>query len=426
MRVLRNSAWIFTSGGVTAVLSFFYLAIITRTLGPALFGAFALILSTNRLTVALLRFETWQTIVHFGIKHLESGDTRKFASLAWLCIAIEVTGGLIGTVVIFFILRAMGSYFSWDPSLIQTAQIVAAILMLCPRSSARGILRSYDRFRDGALADSMIPIGRMIGCLLVLAFAPTLQNFLIVWAFSEVLSTVFYWGLVSRNAPLEKPVIRPGFVANTVRENSGFLPFFVNTNLLNSISMLREHAIVIVVGFFVSVESAGLFRLANQLATAVVRISDIFARPLFTELSRIYSSGDFARLSSLFYRSLRMSAIAGAGIIVLLILLGKPFIELMAGNEFLAAYPLLVWMGGATGLRLMGLGLDPLLQASGKSHLSLGVGLGALVVIAIGLSVLLPAYGATGAAITMFIAALATLAALLIIGLRVVKQMKHA
>ncbi|MEE9434926.1 MAG: oligosaccharide flippase family protein, partial [Sphingorhabdus sp.] len=86
MRVLRNSAWIFTSGGVTAVLSFFYLAIITRTLGPALFGVFALILSTNRLTVALLRFETWQTIVHFGIKHLEGGDPRKFASLAWLCI----------------------------------------------------------------------------------------------------------------------------------------------------------------------------------------------------------------------------------------------------------------------------------------------------------------------------------------------------
>jgi O-antigen/teichoic acid export membrane protein len=235
---------------------------------------------------------------------------------------------------------------------------------------------------------------------------------------------VFYWILVSRNAPIDRPVIESSFVSNAVRDNSGFLAFFVNTNLLNSLSMVREHAIVIVVGFFVSVESAGLFRLANQLATAVVRISDIFARPLFTELSRIYSSGDVAKLSSLFYRSLRMSAIAGAGIIVLLILLGKPFIELMAGSEFIAAYPLLIWMGGATGLRLMGLGLDPLLQASGKSHLSLGVGLAALAVIAIGLTVLLPAYGTVGAAITMFIAALATLIALLVIGLGVVKRMK--
>src|SRR3546814_3924524 len=59
-RILENTAWLLGGKGVGALLSFVYLAIITRTLGPAGFGHFALILSTAQVISIIVSFESWQ------------------------------------------------------------------------------------------------------------------------------------------------------------------------------------------------------------------------------------------------------------------------------------------------------------------------------------------------------------------------------
>src|SRR3546814_8372779 len=56
-RILENTAWLLGGKGVGALLSFVYLAIITRTLGPAGFGHFALILRTAQLNSIIVSFE---------------------------------------------------------------------------------------------------------------------------------------------------------------------------------------------------------------------------------------------------------------------------------------------------------------------------------------------------------------------------------
>ena len=422
--MLRNSGWIFTSTGVVAVLSFFYLAILARSLGPAGFGLFAMIMATTRLMAAFLRFETWQTIVKFGVPHLLNQDREKFSSVAMRCLRLEIMGGLLASVAIYFIMQAVGAKFEWAPNLISVATIMAIAIMLCPRSSARGILRVHDRFRDGALADSMIPIGRMIGALTVLAIGPKLEYFLIVWALAEILSTIVYWTMVKRNAPLDRAGMSRQKIASLAEETSGFWNFFFNTNLVNFVASMREHLVVIIVGFFVGAAPAGLFRLANQLANSLVRLSDIFARPLFTELSRIYEGGDRPEFIRLFLRSLRMSTVSGIGVIILLVLLGKFILVLMAGEEFAGAYPLLVLLGAATAAGLIGLGLDPLLQAAGRPHISTAIRLVALAVTMTGLALYLTKYGVMAAAASVFGGAIVTIILSLTFGIRLIRGMR--
>ena len=425
VRVLRNSAWLFTGNGVTAVLSFFYLAILTRTLGPEGFGQFVLIFSTVQMIAAFLRFQTWQTIVHFGVRYVLERNPQKFSSLAFFGTLLEASGALIGCALAWMIIPLIGDYFGWEAEFISTTRIYAIAMLLCVKSSALGILRAHDRFRDGALAEAMIPIGRMIGAIIVLFTGPSVVAFLAAWAGAEVLSALVFWILVARHGELHRSAFGVKQMSAVIGENSGVQKFFVTTALADMIGAMREHLVVLVVGFLIDVRAAGLFRLANQLANAVNRIAEMFAKPLFTELSRIHATGNFKEFRRLFFRSLRLSALSGAGVVLVLIALGKPMIALMAGPEFAEAYPLLVVLGCATGLGMIGLGLDPLLQASGNAHLTLIIRILALAVIGIGLYFLAPLYGATGAALALLIAAVATLIILLITGFREIGRMKE-
>jgi len=425
VRVLRNSMWLFTGNGVTAVLSFFYLAILTRTLGPEGFGKFVLIFSTVQMIAAFLRFQTWQTIVHFGVPYLLRRKAHQFSSIAFFGIALETIGALIGCALAWFIIPLIGNYFDWSADFIETTRLYAVAMLLCVKSSALGILRAHDRFRDGALAEAMIPIGRMIGAVAVVLTGPSIIAFLGAWAAAEILSATVFWILVIRHAGLKRSAINIKQMTAILSDNVGIGRFFATTALTDMIAAMREHLVVLVIGLVIDVRSAGLFRLANQLANAVNRLADMFSRPLFTELSRIHAGGDIGEFRRLFYRSLRLSLLSGIGVILLLIALGKPMIALMAGTEFAGAYPLLVLLGAATGMGMIGLGFDPLLQASGKAHLSLIIRMIGLALIGLMLYLLIPGLGATGAALALLSAAAITLTLLLFTGFREMRKMKQ-
>src|SRR3546814_6613017 len=63
------------------------------------------------------------------------------------------------------------------------------------RSTPTGILRLFDRFDAGAFAETMVPVGRMIGALAVWLTGPSISGFLIAWAGAELLCAVAYWYL---------------------------------------------------------------------------------------------------------------------------------------------------------------------------------------------------------------------------------------
>ncbi len=359
------------------------------------------------------------------MRYVLERNPQKFSSLAFLGLTLETVGALIGCLLAWFIIPLVGDYFDWTAEFIQTTRIYAVAMLLCVKSSALGILRAHDRFRDGALAEAMIPIGRMVGAIVVLFSGPSVTAFLAAWAAAEILSATIFWILVGRGIGLHRMAFGFKQIRAVVGENIGIGKFFFTTAFTDMIAAVREHLVVLVIGFFIDVRAAGLFRLANQLANAVNRIAEIFARPLFTELSRIHATGEFKEFRRLFYRSLRLSFLSGLGVILLLIALGGPMIALMAGPEFADAYQLLVILGCATGLGMIGLGLDPLLQASGNAHLTLIIRILALAVIALGLTILIPPYGATGAALALLIAAFATLAILLWTGFREIGNMKQ-
>jgi O-antigen/teichoic acid export membrane protein len=408
-RILENAGWLLAGKGVGAVLSLIYLAIATRTLGAVGFGQFALILAAAQTLGALMGFQTWQIVVRFGMEHLQAGRDEKLRDLIGLSLMLDFGGALIGCLAAVASVDAMGDYFNWSEPLRQQALLFALVMLLSIRSTAVGVLRLYDRFRDGAMADAAIPVVRMIGALIVWIFEPSVVGFLIAWGAAEIAAAAASWWLAARAAGGLMSVRRLPNVRRVFRENPGLGRFAAVTNLNSTLGTISKQFATVIVGLFAGEVAAGQYRLAYQLGQALAKVSDLLSRAVFAELTRVRFGAASENLAKLFRSSVRFSAIAAGIIVVLLLLIGKPALLLVAGPEFAGAYPLLILLGVAAALDLAGVSFEPALLATGRAGLVLKLRLLVTVLLVALLVALLPPMSTMGAAIATLAASLAGL-----------------
>ena len=280
------------------------------------------------------------------------------------------------------------------------------VMMITIRSSPTGVLRLFDRFDSAAFAETMIPVGRMIGAGVALAMMPNISGFLIAWAFAELLCALSYWQLALKVGRGRIGSWRAGRALDARTENPGIIGFLTATNLQTSLSSIGQQVAVLIVGAFVGPTGAGLYRLANQLANSLTKISSLLSRSIFVELSRTSSHGKEA-LSALFRRTNRLALVAGAVIIGLIVTIGHPLLGLIAGKDFLPAYPLLLMLGVAACIDLIGVSYRPLLMATDRAGLSLRITFVSTLLLLALQSALLPLYSTKGAAMANIAASLA-------------------
>jgi O-antigen/teichoic acid export membrane protein len=400
--MLANIGWLLGGRGVSAVLSTVYIALIARTLGPSGFGQFALVVGIAQSLTALVGFQTWQIIVRFGMAHLHEGRRDALARLIKGCLALDIGGAIAGSLLAFAAVALLGTQFGWSAGVKEDALIFCVVSLIAVRSTPVGILRLHDRFDVAAYADTMLPIARFAGALTVWATAPSVQGFLVAWAVAEVCSALAFWwfaartvrGLPFRAARLDRTMLG--------HENPGLLGFAGVTNAGQTFALASRQLPVLLIGLYVTPAAAGGFRLAHQLGQALAKVSQIAARALFPELVRARTlSGDPDHFARLLGRSIRLAAIAGAVILTVLLLAGKPLLGLIAGEAFLPAYPLLLLLGTAAVIDLVGVGFEPALVSSGRAGLSFRIQLVVAVVLIASLFVLVQIWGTVGAGIAV-------------------------
>lgn len=397
-RILENTAWLLGGKGVGAVLSLLYLAIVTRTLGPEGFGHFALITSTAQAIGILVSFESWQVIVKYGQTHVTDRNADRFGRLVRFCLMVDIGAALVGCLVALGVVLLLGNHLDWDATDRKWAILYCAVILITVRSAPMGMLRLFDRFDAGALAETMVPIGRMIGATIAWLVAPGLVSFLIAWAAAEIACFFTYWFLAMRTARERLGRWDARDVRRARRENPGIFGFLTATSLSISVAGLTRQFSVLIVGFFVGATEAGFYRLGYQLSVSLAKMSSLLARTIFAELARVQARSTSRELRKLFKRTRRLSLAVGGIIIVLLVLAGKPILLLMAGEPFLPAYPALLILGVAASIDLIGVSYEPLLMAANRARTSVTIKLFNAALLLVLLMVLLTRFGTIGAA----------------------------
>ena len=396
----RNLGWLLASRSVLAILSLFYLGIATRSLGVVGFGRFALITGAAQTLATLVAFQSWQVIVQYGVGPLATRDDAALGRLFRGSAILDAASALVGAALAWLILELWGEALGIGATLKRATLIFAVIQLLTIRSTPLGILRLRDRFSLAAIADSVTPVARFVGAILVWLIHPTVQGFLVAWGAAEVLTAATYWLMVSRSGDLA--MIRRGRGSRQLtREHPGIVRFALSTNASSTLGLSSKQVPLLLVGAVVGPAAAGVFRLAAQLAQALAKVSQLLSRAAFPEVVKSVQSATPQRLGRMLSRLFLGSGVAALGIMAIVALAGKPVLNLVGGRDFRHAWPVLLWLAVAGCLDLTTVGVDTVmtaLQRAGTVFAIRVVGVGVMFAAAFAL---MPWYAATGVAMAV-------------------------
>ena len=396
----RNLVWMLASRGVMAVLSLFYLGIVTRSLGVVGFGRFALINGASQTLATLVAFQSWQVIVQYGIGPQERGDHGALGRLFRTTLLVDAIGAVAGALLAWAILEIWGDALGIGATLKRATLIFSIVELITVRSTAIGILRLRDKFSLAAVADSVTPVARFVGAIGVAFVHPTVQGFLFAWGAAEVLTAMAFWIMVWRLGDLAL-LRRARGVRRLVQDNPGTVRFALSTNASSTLNLASKQLPLLLVGAVAGPAAAGVFRLAAQLAQALAKIAQLLSRAAFPEVVKIVAGASPARLGQLLRRLFLGSGITSAAIMAIVLAVGRPVLNLVGGHAFASGWPVMLWLTVAGCLDLATVGVDTVLtalQRAGTVFALRAVGVAALFVAA---AMLVPLYGTVGVAMAV-------------------------
>lgn len=405
-QMLANVGWLVGGKGFGAVCSLVYLAILARSLGLEQFGHFALIFGSAQALVAIVGFQTWQTVVRFGAAPLHDGDHETFGRLAILCGAIDAAAALAGCVL------AAGAYYGFaeelglNSSLVPMAFAFTCAMLWARTTTANGIVRVVGRFDVATYVEAIIPIGRLAAALAIWISGPSVPAFLVAWAVIDLAAAVAYWIAAKRLVPDALRLAHLRNVTASAANHPGIGRFLGITYLTSAIDALLKQGPLLAVGYFLSTSAAGLYRMADQLAQGLGKAAALFARAIYAEIARArvaISDHAFRRLVG------QVSAIAtlgGTTITLVAALAGRELLRLIGGSDFAAGHAVLLPLAIAASIELAAVAYEPVLHAAGRAALPLVAKLCAIIAVA-GAGAVLIGSGSTGVAWSVVIGYLA-------------------
>ncbi|PTQ08251.1 polysaccharide biosynthesis protein [Sphingomonas oleivorans] len=403
-RIAANTGWLLGGKAVGALLSLFYLALATQTLGIEGFGHFALILGIGQTVTGFVTFQTWQLVVRYGMPLLERNDGPALDRLIGFAMMLDMMSALAGSLIAVGAVSLFAPHFGWSARLQAEACLFCLALLLSIRSTPIGILRLHDRYARAAMADAVTPIVRLLGALLATTVFPSVTGFLAAWAVAEVATAAAYWRAAARVQPIPMP--------GTALPRSGaplaeLWRFAWTSNASATLALSTRQVTLLITGLIGGPAVAGGYRLAAQLAQALAKFTASLSRAIFPELIRGHGTGpgEFRRLAG---RITAWAMLSGAAIVALTALAGRPILHAIAGPEFDSAARPILLLAIAAAVDLAGVAYEPMLTTHGRLGLALSLRTVSTMAQLGALLLLLPMLGALGAAWATLIGSILT------------------
>jgi len=183
----------------------------------------------------------------------------------------------------------------------------------------------------------------------------------------------------------------------TTTWHKALLPF----TLIAFIGTLNTELASVLLGFWGNIESVAYFKVAMQGVTLVSLGLSAINMVIMPNVARLYKEANLKATQMLLTKSVRLSCLVSLPIILALVFFGDFFISLLFGDEYLAAYPILIILCiGQTINVLMG-SVGLVLNMTGNESKALKILVITLISNVLLLFILIPQYGSLGAAIAV-------------------------
>lgn len=416
-RALRNLGYLIGGKAFSGVLSLAYLAFAVRSLGVTNYGQLILIYSFALTISQLVKFQTWQPILHYGAAALEEKRIRDFQSLIVMTLALDLASAVAGVAVAVGSIWIFGPLIGLSRAVLPQASLFGFALIFMVPAAASGLLRLFDRFDLLLIEDNVEALVRFVGSLALFFCGGHFNQFLVVWFLSVTASGLTCAGLAWYETAKHVPASGFGVA---VRESvvtlgrcwnvrfPGVWKFVWSNNLNGTVGLIQNQVSTLIVGGFTGAADAALFRIARQIGQALSKPIKLMTPVFYPELARLVAKKEFGLLRALVRRATLISGGGAVLCFVVLYLLGRWILEIIGGHQVVGAYVVMLLLSAANLIRIGTFSFEPTLISLSRPARALAIQAIATVVYLPLLVVFLRISGIEGAGVATIVAATLT------------------
>ena len=414
-RIFKNSAMLTAGKAYTALVGLSYLALATHSLGAYNFGILILIHAYATAIRDLITLKTAQCVVRYGAICLGNNARENFQNLIKFTTLLDIGFCVVGTLVGILAVSVVGPWFGITEELILAATVYCCMILFSFKETPLGLLRLFDRFDLVAIMLMVVPSIRLIGACAAFFFYRDIIAFLLVWFVASAgncFATVYFGWREFRRQGFGKDMDFQ--LDHLTRPHDGIWSFVLTSHVHRTLHSSIIHVSTLAVGFLLGPVSAGLFKIAQESASVLIKPAQLFNETVYPEMAKIAVNKNYRRLWNVIVHSAMVAAAIAGFILLVVFFFGQPLLSLLFGAEFINAYEVLILLMIAAAITMTTFALDPAMYAIGRPDISMNIRIFTFLLHISVMIILLMKIGLVGAGIASIASSLATALLLMI------------
>lgn len=397
---LVNVGHLLTGNFASVLIALATAALTARALGANDYGLLALLTTYSRAVERLFGFNSGQLLITYGAAVDRSDDRSDFKALLKFGLVADVCAAVLGYGLA--VVSALGAVrlFGWREDAIGLVTVYCIVMLFNVTGMPTAVMRLSGQFRSYAYGSLIAIMARLICCAVAAATGGGLWTFVIIWMATGVLGSLTFHFMAYRQLRRQgdHDLLRSSLCGITKRF-AGFWSFAWASKLTLTFRAGTHDFDTLMVGALADPASAGFYHIAKRVAILADQVSWHAQAVLYPDLARLWAEGELDKMRRAVRQVEVLLGAAGVGAVVVTVLLGRPLLRWAAGEEFTAAYPLLVVLMIAVALVITGEASRSALLAMGRQQRVLRLSAVAVAMFYLTSFLLIPKIGALGGCI---------------------------
>jgi O-antigen/teichoic acid export membrane protein len=343
-RIIKNSGYLFSTNGVSAALSMIQGILAARMLGAAGFGVLGTITLFTSTINNLASFRMSELVVKYVGHYSENNDEQRAAATFKAAALTEMLASLIAFILIVLLAPVGARYFAKDPKMTSLFTVYGLVVLVnVMAESSSGLLQISDRFRRIAGINLVQSIVTLTLITLTYLKGGGLALVLMAYLVGKAIGAlgITYSALIEASRRWGKDWWQTS-VRLLLQQWRELAHFAISTNISASISLVTKDSEILWVSFLCGPLQAGYYKLALALANIVQMPVDPLPQATYPELSRQVARRNWENLHYILLQGSRLAGGYSLLMTFILILFGRPLIQLFYQPEFLPSFPALI------------------------------------------------------------------------------------